>query len=67
MYLKGDKLHIYTDRIDIPHEVKPDQKVGLFVNMEGPATPGIYRTWWAVVDGWANPVCIVYLSIEVTN
>lgn len=67
MYLKGDKLHTFTDRKDIPHEVKPGQKVGLFVNMAAPATPGIYRTWWAVVDGWANPVCIVYLSIEVTN
>jgi hypothetical protein len=67
MYLKGDELHIFGDRKDLPREAKTGETVDLFVNMEGPAEPGIYRTWWAVVDGHANPVCIVYLSIEVTN
>ena len=67
LYLKGDELHIFGDRKDLPREAKTGETVDLFVNMESPALPGIYRTWWAVVDGHANPVCIVYLSIEVTN
>ena len=67
MYLSGDELHIFANRKDLPREAKTGQTVDLFVNLESPATPGIYRTWWAVVDGWSKPVCIVYLSIEVTN
>lgn len=67
VYLKGDKFHKFADRQDLTNVVEQGDIHDFFVNMVAPNQPGLYQTWWSLVDGHQTPVCILYLSINVVE
>jgi hypothetical protein len=63
-YVSGTKMYKYDAIYDLPKTVKPGESIKIVVDMLAPASPGVYTTNWALVEG-STTLCSLPVTIAV--